>query len=147
MVRQFVTTKMKPSDLTYLYPAEIISRLRLIAQDVGINPEMTVGKAVQPDQELDALDQLVNGFFLPEIEVRTTPLSEKIDHLPDSLHQHLAHLLHTALVAAQKLEQTQPQTPLGFPKGRQGVLSNLLSASWIDLTMGGTVEVKWTPLD
>lgn len=147
MARQFVTEKMKPTDLTYLFPAEIIGRLNLIAQDIGIDPETSDREAVSKDQELDVLDQIVNGFFLPEIDARTTPLSQNIGRLSDTIQRHLAHLLHTSIEKARQLELTQPQTPLGFPKGKQGVLSNLLSASWIDLTEGGRVEVKWTQLD
>ena len=146
MVRQFEAVKMAMDDLTFLYPREILSRLESIARDIGVDPVTAPTKAVPADQTLDALDSLVNGFFLPTLE-RREPLGPEYARLTKKLQQHLAYLIAESMIQAHLLESSQPDTPLGFPKGQLGVLSNLLSASWIDLTCGGQVDVKWTQLD
>ncbi|WP_298437944.1 hypothetical protein [Geobacter sp.] len=145
MPRTFAVERFGPEDLSFLFPPEIIGRLEMIAKGVGVDLDSAPRQAIPPVRGLDALDDLVNGFFLPAIAARNEPLSQGYDRLPRELQLHLNHLLYSAREAARALQATQPDTPLGFPRGPQGMLSNLLSASWIDLTQGGAVPVKFEP--
>ena len=145
--RQFETVKMGPTDLTWFYPHEIIKRLESMAYDCGIDLKTAPRDALAPGEQLDALDTLVNSFFLPTIKAKTEPLAAGYARLSTTLQHHLTYLLHSSRKVAIALQSTQPNTPLGVPKGPQGVLSNLLSASWIDLTEGGKREVTFVPCD
>jgi len=73
-------------------------------------------------------------------------LPESYARLSQETQRHLSHLLYTARQAALTLQRSQPQTPLGFLKGPKGVLSNMLMASWIDLTIGGKLHVDFEPI-
>lgn len=142
--RRFEIMRLTPRDMTWLFPTEIISRLETIERECGIDPKRTPRKSVPQDQELDALEYLLEWFLS---RPRTEPMHRRYDRLPKRYREHLAHLVCSALEAARALEKSQRETPLGFPKGPRGILSNLLSASWIDRTEGGKVQVRWTLLD
>ena len=142
MPKTFAVERLGAEDLSFLYPAEIIERLELLAQGLGVDLDAAPRQAIAPGQGLAALDDLVNGFLLP---VHNEPLPQSYGRLPKALQLHLNHLLHSSREAARAVQSKQPSTPLGFPKGPQAMLSNLLSASWIDLTLGGTVPVSFVP--
>lgn len=146
MPRTFAIERYGPEDLSFLFPAEIIGRLELIANDLGIDLDSADRRPLPHNRELDALDDLVNGFFLAAGAARKEPSVQRYGRLPRGLQLHLNYLLHSSREAARALQATQPDTPLGFPKGPQGMMSNLLSASWIDLTLGGTVPVVFEPV-
>lgn len=143
--RQSETIRSTPETTSYLSPKEIVSRLQMIVQDIGIDlqafPRIALPEADWPD----ALDRLVNGMFLLPREHRG-PTREAFSRLPNTLQQHLAFLLHSSLEAAQTLQASRPDIQLAFPRGPQGMLSNLLSASWVDLTLGGALDVRWDPV-
>jgi hypothetical protein len=133
--------RLNPEDLTFLYPAEIISRIQGLYQACGIDPREQ-GVPLPTDQRLSALEQLQDALLSG-----TKLQCQNYGRLPKHLQAHLKYLLLSARQAAESLQRTQPDTPLGFLKGPRGVLSGLLMASWIDLTLGGKLRVEFEPMD
>jgi hypothetical protein len=139
--RKYEHVRLNPADLTFLYPAEIISRLQGLYQACGIDP-LERGVPLPTDQRLSALEQLQDALLSG-----TKLQCQNYGRLPQEIQDHLAWLLYTSRESAQSLQRTQPETPLGFLKGPRGVLSGLLMASWFDLTLGGKLRVEFEPMD
>jgi hypothetical protein len=130
--------------MKFLFPHEIISKLDTFVATLPVDlsdPETEPGEL---EQQLAVLEGV-----LPHIEARAgiTPVSKGCARLTKKQERYLAHWVLQARKAAYRLLDKQPDTPLGFPATPRGVLSNLLFATWIDLTEGGKVHVEWEQLD
>jgi len=144
--RQFATVKFGAEDLTWFYPHEIIDRLESLADACHINLDTEPREALALGEQWEVLDTLLHSYLVPALTGARDTLPAGYARLSEPLQRHFVHLLYSARHAARSLRNTQPGTPLGTPKGALGVYSNLLSASWIDLTEGGKIPVNFEPI-
>ena len=134
---------LSQDQLTFLFPQEIISRLDGLVADIPVDLSRKAADLEPVERQLELLDEV-----LDHIESR---LNKEPDHriraLTENHQKHLASWILRSRRQAYALLETQPDTPLGFQKGVRGVISNLLFASWFDLTEGGNVDIQWKKLD
>lgn len=129
--------------LTFLLPQEIISRLDGLVADIPVDLSRQATALEPIERQLELLEEVLDHI---ESRLNKEPDS-KIRVLTEEHQRHLASWILRSRRQAYSLLETQPDTPLGFPRGVRGVVSNLLFASWLDLTQGGKVEVHWQNLD
>ena len=145
--RQFEMVRFRAEDLAWFYPHEIIDRLEALARGCRFDLDTEPREAVAVGDHLDSLDILLEAVIVPAVTGVPIQMPAEYARLPEATRRHFAYLLYSARQAARLLRDAQPETPLGTPKGSQGVYSNLLSASWIDLTEGGKIPVVFEPID
>ena len=143
MPRNYSVEFQSVDQLTFLFPREIISRLDGLVADIPVDLARPIVEPGPIEQQLEMLDGVLGHI---ESRLNKEP-GNRIRGLTDTQESYLAHWVLAARKKAYSLLETQPDTPLGFPKGVRGVISNLLMASWIDLTEGGNVAVQWEQID
>ena len=138
-MRDYRVKKITAEELTFLFPKEIISRLDTLAALIPVNLSCPIKKPGEIEFQLEVLDGVLDHIVL---RTGKDPVS-KIHALPPMHLQYLAYWILDARRKAYELLEKQPETPLGFEKSPRGVLSNILFASWFDLTQGGKIDIEW----
>jgi len=141
----YVVEKFTMDDLSFLLPSEIIWRLDHMYSEIGFS-ESDERTPIQtdPQENQDTLLTITKQVFLAQSQMK---LSDRAARLSKKDRAVLHDLILTAREAATRLQVTQPDTPLGFPKGPQGMISNLLCGTWIDISVEGRLDVNWRKVD
>lgn len=144
MSRKTELKNLDHTNMMFLFPHEIISRLDRLVATLPVDLAHPVEIPAEGEREQEVLETVLDHIESREGKEHRT---DTVVPLTENQEGHLAYWILFARREAYKLLESQADTPLGFERIPRAVVSNILLARWIDLTKGGTVVVEWEKID